>query len=442
MGLDLESLWKSACTLLLDRMSYLAYTTWIKDNMYPVAMEDNTMVISVKMEPMIPTIQKKYHSLIEECLSEADGQPHKALIIGKSEADKRLRPDPDEDEDENHRLNPKYTFDHFIRGESNAFAYAAAFAAAETPGEMYNPLFIYGGVGLGKTHLMHAIGNYVREQDPSKRILYMTSETFMNEMVNAIQQKKTYDFRAKLRMVDVLLVDDIQFIAGKEATQQEFFNAFNELHNENKQIVLTSDKPPKEIQRLEERLCSRFEWGLVADIQAPNEETRLAILQAKVAQEEMHVPDEVLRMIAREIKNNVRELEGCLTRLNAYSNMMKQPITMELSERALREIFDRGQQKKVTAELIMQTVSDYYSVTLNEMVGPTRKREITIPRQVAIYLTREMTGMSFPQIGTVFGGRDHTTIMHSWKVMESNMKSDPGMKSLVDKVKRQVESAR
>ena len=441
--MDLESLWKSACALLEKKMNYLAYSTWVQDNLYPVTLEDDTLIIGAKMEPLIPMIQKKYLSTIEKCLSESEGKVLKALILTKNEINHQLARTKTEGEDDTDpHLNPKYTLNSFIVGDSNRFARAAALAVAESPGEVYNPLFIYGGVGLGKTHLMQAIGNYVYEKNPEKRILYMTSETFMNEMINAIQQKSTYEFRAKLRMVDVLLVDDIQFIAGREATQQEFFNTFNELHNDNKQIVLTSDKPPKDIQRLEERLCSRFEWGLVADIQAPDEETRAAILREKVRQEKFEVPDEVITMIAREIKSNVRELEGCLTRLVAYSNMTGKPITLELSETALKEIIDSRKVKIITAEMIMQSVSDYYNVTLSEMVGPTRKREITIPRQVAIYLTREMTGMSLPQIGTVFGGRDHTTILHSCKVMENTVRDDPGMKSLVNSIKRQIESAR
>ncbi len=442
--MDLESLWTSACSLLENRMNYLAYTTWVKDNMFPVNMEGDTVIISAKMEPMIPMIQKKYLSVIENCLTEADGKPHRALILGKDEADARRRKvDPGATDDNDPHLNPKYTFDTFIPGDSNRFARAAAFAAAETPGEAYNPLFIYGGVGLGKTHLMQAIGNYVHQEDPTKRILYMTSESFMNEMIQAIQQKKTYELRAKLRMVDLLMIDDIQFIAGREATQQEFFNTFNELYNENKQIVLTSDKPPKDIQRLEERLCSRFEWGLVADIQTPDRETREAILRDKVRQEGIGIPEEVIKLIAEKVESNVRELEGCLTRLTAYSNMTGKPITTELCEVALKETFKQKKKKKIiTAEMILQTVSDYYSVTLGELVGPTRKREITIPRQVAIYLTREMTGMSLPQIGEVFGGRDHTTIMHSCKVMENTMSRDSAMKNLVNTVKNRVQNAK
>ena len=437
--MDLESLWKSACSLLENRMNYLAYTTWVQDNMYPVMMENETVIISAKMVPLIPMIQKKYLPEIEKCLSEADGTPHKALILSKEEAEARRKQTSDDTEDDTDpHLNPKYTFDTFITGDSNRFARAAALAAADTPGEAYNPLFIYGGVGLGKTHLMQAIGNYLHQADPSKRIMYMTSETFMNEMINAIQQKKTYELRAKLRMVDLLMVDDIQFIAGREATQQEFFNTFNELYNDNKQIVLTSDKPPKDIQRLEERLCSRFEWGLVVDIQAPDRETREAILRDKVRQEGIRIPDEVLQLIAEKVQSNVRELEGCLTRLTAYCNMTGQPISLELCDVALKEIFDQKQPKKVTAEMIMQAVSEYYSVTLSELIGPTRKREITVPRQVAIYLTREMTGMSLPQIGEVFGGRDHTTIMHSCKVMENAINRDSSMKNLVNTIKNRV----
>ena len=437
--MDLESLWKSACSLLENRMNYLAYTTWVQDNMYPVMMENETVIISAKMVPLIPMIQKKYLPEIEKCLSEADGTPHKALILSKEEAEARRKQTSDDTEDDTDpHLNPKYTFDTFITGDSNRFARAAALAAADTPGEAYNPLFIYGGVGLGKTHLMQAIGNYLHQADPSKRIMYMTSETFMNELISAIQQKKTFEFREKIRKVDVLMVDDIQFIAGRESTQQEFFNTFNELHNDNKQIVLTSDKPPKDIQRLEERLCSRFEWGLVVDIQAPDRETREAILRDKVRQEGIRIPDEVLQLIAEKVQSNVRELEGCLTRLTAYSNMTGQPISLELCEVALKEIFDQKQPKKVTAEMIMQAVSEYYSVTLSELIGPTRKREITVPRQVAIYLTREMTGMSLPQIGEVFGGRDHTTIMHSCKVMENAINRDSSMKNLVNTIKNRV----
>lgn len=439
--MDLEPLWKHTCDLLKSQMNFVSYSTWVEDNMTPVALEGDTVVISSKMEGVITMLQKKYQKLIEKCLSETAAQPMKVLILSKAEAEKRNRDDLANDDDTDPHLNPKYTFDRFIPGGGNRFAHAAALAVAEAPGDSYNPLFIYGGVGLGKTHLMQAIGHRIHADSPEKRILYITSERFTNELVDAIQQRKTYEFRERFRRVDVLLVDDIQFIAGKEATQMEFFNVFNELHNENKQIVLTSDKPPKDIQRLEERLCSRFEWGLVADIQRPDEETRIAILQAKAAQENVDVPDEVIRLISLKIDSNVRELEGCLSRVVAYSRLVEMPVSKELCEKALKEIFDTRIQKKVTAELIMQTVGDYYGVTINEMIGPTRKREITVPRQIAMYLTREMTGMSLPQIGNVFGGRDHTTVLHSCKTVEANLGDSSGTKDIVDQIKRQVRNA-
>ena len=438
--MNIESLWEQTCVLLAKEMNYVSYDTWVSENMLPVDIQDDKVIISVKMESMIPMLQKKYGSLIEKCLSESAGTPMKAMLLSKS-AVQRIITDPEPVDENDPHLNPKYTFENFVVGSGNRFAHAAALAVAESPAEAYNPLFIYGGVGLGKTHLMQAIGHFIHQENPGKKILYMTSESFTNELISAIQQKKTFEFREKIRKVDVLMVDDIQFIAGRESTQQEFFNTFNELHNENKQIILTSDKPPKDIQRLEERLCSRFEWGLVADIQRPDIDTRVAILREKTMQEGISVPDDVMQLIAGKIDSNIRELEGCLTRLVAFSNLVKQPITTELCEQALKEIFDQRRHKQVTAELIMQTVSDYYGLTLNDLIGPTRKREITVPRQIAMYLTREMTGMSLPQIGSVFGGRDHTTVMHSCKTVEAGTAGDSNLGMVVDDIKRLVKNA-
>ena len=440
--MNMESLWEQTCVLLAKDMNYVSYDTWVENNMVPMAIRDDTVIISVKMESMIPMIQKKYLGLIEKCLSESAGQPMKAMLVSKATALSMIdNPDTNEPDENDPRLNPKYTFENFVVGSGNRFAHAAALAVAESPAEAYNPLFIYGGVGLGKTHLMQAIGHFIHQNDPTKKILYMTSENFTNELISAIQQKNTFDFREKIRKVDVLMVDDIQFIAGRESTQQEFFNTFNELHNDNKQIILTSDKPPKDIQRLEERLCSRFEWGLVADIQRPDIDTRVAILREKTLQEGINVPDDVLQLIAGKIDSNIRELEGCLTRLVAFSNLVKQPITMDLCEQALKDIFDQRRHKQVTAELVMQTVSDYYGLTLNDLISPTRKREITVPRQIAMYLTRELTGMSLPQIGSVFGGRDHTTVMHSCKTVEAGTAGDSNLSMVVNDIKRLVKNA-
>ena len=439
--MNIESLWEQTRALLAKDMNYISYDTWVENMMIPADIRDDTVIITVKMDSMIPMIQKKYLNLIEKCLSESAGKPMKAMLLSKAATENMtLNPDAVEDTNDPH-LNPKYTFENFVVGSGNRFAHAAALAVAENPAEAYNPLFIYGGVGLGKTHLMQAIGHFIHQNDPGRKILYMTSESFTNELISAIQLKKTFEFREKIRKVDVLMVDDIQFIAGRESTQQEFFNTFNELHNDNKQIILTSDKPPKDIQRLEERLCSRFEWGLVADIQRPDIDTRVAILREKTIQEGISVPDDVLQLIAGKIDSNIRELEGCLTRLVAFSSLVKQPITTELCEQALKEIFDQRRPKQVTAELVMQTVSDYYGLTLNDLIGPTRKREITVPRQIAMYLTREMTGMSLPQIGSVFGGRDHTTVMHSCKTVEAGTAGDSNLSMVVDDIKRLVKNA-
>ena len=440
--MNIESLWEQTCARLMEDMPYVSYNTWVNENMSPGALEDDTLYIAVKVDSLISTIPKKYLILIEKCLSETAGRPLKAVLMSRSDLAAHLngKDAPKEDETDPH-LNPKYTFESFVVGNANRFAHAAALAVAETPAEAYNPLFIYGGVGLGKTHLMQAIGNFIHRADPGKKILYMTSESFTNELISAIQMKKTYEFREKIRRVDVLMVDDIQFIAGRESTQQEFFNTFNELHNDNKQIILTSDKPPKDIQRLEERLCSRFEWGLVADIQRPDVDTRVAILREKTMQENIQVPDDVLQLIAGKIDSNIRELEGCLTRLVAYSTLVKEPITVELCEQALKEIFDQRRQKQITSELIMQTVTDYYGLSAAELVGATRKREITVPRQIAMYLTRELTGMSLPQIGVVFGGRDHTTVLHSCKTVEANMQENKDIRAVVEDIKQMVKGA-
>ena len=437
--MNMETLWDQTCELLKQEMSSIAYITWVNGNLTPVQIDGDRLIVRVTMTSMMPTVMKR-SGTINRCLSEAAGRPMTAALMTGEEIDEMFS-QAGEDDVNDPNLNPKYTFENFVVGSSNRFANAAALAVAETPADAYNPLFIYGGVGLGKTHLMQAIGHYIHQEDPSKRILYMTSESFTNELITAIQQKKTYDFRARIRKADVLMVDDIQFIAGRESTQQEFFNTFNELHNANKQIILTSDKHPKEIQRLEERLCSRFEWGLVADIQRPDIDTRVAILRRKAEMENIAVPDDVLELIAGKVDSNVRELEGCLKKIMVFADVEKTPVTTEICERALRDIFDQKVPKQVTADLIMRTVSDYYGLTLAELTGPTRRREVTMPRQVAIYLTRELTGMSLPQIGTVFGGRDHTTILHSYKTVDARLKANKSVNAVVEDIKRLVKEA-
>ena len=440
--METEQLWEKVCALLMRDMNRVSYNTWIEGNLAPVDQEGDKMFLIITMENMRPMINNKYVPLINAYLSEVAGHEMTVEVLTRAEANSR-KGDNGDDKNTGYELNlnPKYTFDRFVVGSGNRFAHAAALAVAEDPADSYNPLFIYGGVGLGKTHLMQAIGNYVHEKSPEKAILYITSENFTNELISAIQMKKTFEFRERIRKADILMVDDIQFIAGRESTMQEFFNTFNELHNAGKQIVLTSDKPPKDIDRLEERLCSRFEWGLVADIQRPDVDTRVAILREKAQQDQIDIGDDVLQLIAGKIESNIRELEGCLKRLVAYSNLVGKPISLELCEEALKEIFDQKKHRQITAELIMQIVSEYYGVTLSDLTGPTRKREITVPRQVAMFLTREMTGLSLPQIGIVFGGRDHTTVMHSLKTVEAGIQTNQQQAELVEQLRHIVRDA-
>jgi chromosomal replication initiator protein len=309
-------------------------------------------------------------------------------------------------------LNPKYTFDTFVVGSSNQFAHAAAMAVAESPSKAYNPLYIYGGVGLGKTHLMHAIGHAIKTRNKHLCLTYISSERFMNELINSIRYDKTLAFREKYRNIDVLLIDDIQFLAGKERTQEEFFHTFNALYDAQKQIVITSDCPPREIPTLEERLHSRFEWGLIADIQPPDLETKVAILKRKAEQEKINLPDNVALFIASKIKSNIRELEGALVRLIAYSSLTGLPMSISLAQDTLKGIIDE-EDKTITIELIQKTVADYYGLRISDLKSKNNSRSIAVPRQVAMYLCKRMTKASLPEIGREFGGKHHTTVLHS-----------------------------
>jgi chromosomal replication initiator protein len=321
-------------------------------------------------------------------------------------------------------LSPKYKFENFVVGASNQFAHAAALGAAESPGKTYNPLFIYGGVGLGKTHLMHAIGHSIKQSNRHLRVAYLSSEKFMNELINAIRYDKTQTFRDKYRSIDVLLMDDIQFLAGKERTQEEFFHTFNTLHNEQKQIVITSDCPPREIPTLQERLHSRFEWGLIADIEPPDLETKVAILKRKADLDGVNLPDEVAFFIASKVKSNIRELEGSLVRLVAISSLRGMPISKMLAQDALRNIIDDSQPEGITIERISRLVASQYKLSLEELKSKNNARQIAVPRQVAMYLCKRLTKHSFPEIGREFGGKHHTTVMHSVEKISELIKED------------------
>ncbi|MDD5436191.1 MAG: chromosomal replication initiator protein DnaA [Candidatus Omnitrophica bacterium] len=330
-------------------------------------------------------------------------------------------------------LSPKYTFDSFVIGSSNRFAHAASMAVSESPAKAYNPLFIYGGVGLGKTHLMHAIGQSALHRSPKAKVLYISSEEFTNQLIGAIQNRSTQKFREKYRGVDILLIDDIQFIAGKESTQEEFFHTFNALYDAHKQIVVTSDRPPKEIQSLEERLVSRFEWGLVTDIQPPDFETRIAILRKKSEKETIALPDDIFFFLAEVVKTNIRELEGALIRVVAYAKLIGGEVSVALAKEVLKDMIIEGE-KKITIDLIQKKVSEYFDIKLSDMRAKKRSKAIAYPRQVAMYLARQLTDFSLPEIGDQFGGRDHTTVIHACEKIENDLKGKPGFKNMVDKL--------
>jgi len=336
-------------------------------------------------------------------------------------------------------LNPGYTFEGFVVGSSNRFAHAATLAIAESPAKAYNPLFIYGGVGLGKTHLMQAAGHYVSEMHKDMKLFYTSSESFTNELINAIQNRTTRKFREKYRHVDVLLIDDIHFIAGKESTQEEFFHTFNALHDAHKQIVLSSDRPPKTIPGLEERLISRFEWGLVTDVQPPDLETRIAILKKKAERNSIALPDDVLYFIAERIKTNIRELEGALIKVIAYSSLENIKISADLAKDVLKDALLEGE-KKISIELIQKKVANYFDVKTSDLKAKKRNRQIAYPRQVAMYLVRELTDMTLPDIGGYFGGRDHSTVIHACEKIQKEVKKNRNVKNLINRLMLEVNS--
>lgn len=435
--MEVQELWSKTCELLRAEMPPISYNTWIGTNLSPVKLVGDTLVLRINMEKMKVMVTQRYVPIIADCASAAAG--HRVDVSVVTEAEIKSDETKTLPINENTvQLNPKYTFETFVVGNNNRFAHAAALAVAEQPAEAYNPLFTYGGVGLGKTHLMHAIGHYMRQQYPEKSLIYTTAETFTNELITAISQNRNLEFRNRFRNVDVLMVDDIQFIAGRDSTQEEFFHTFNTLYHSGKQIILSSDKPPKDIARLEERLRSRFEWGLIADISKPDIETRIAILRKKANQEHVPMPQSVIDTIAAAVDTNIRELEGCFNRLVAYARLVNQPITMELAQTVLKDILEKKQHRVITADLIMNTVCEYFSLKTEDLISASRRREFTVPRQIAIYLTREMTELSLPLIGDCFGGRDHSTILHSWKLVGENMKSSADLTRQINDIRQMI----
>ncbi|MDO5301406.1 MAG: chromosomal replication initiator protein DnaA [Tissierellia bacterium] len=439
MSLSLPEIWEKTMNLLLQEPLYNPQiNTWFRP-LKPLSLEGNKLTIAAPntfTKNHLMEDKNKYRTLLSRLFYEASGIKPEILFV--LETDSTVTANVPTKKVDSH-LNPKYTFDSFVVGHSNRFAHAASLAVAENPMEAHaNPLFIYGGVGLGKTHLMHAIGHFMQRNDPTKKILYVTSEQFTNEFIASIQMGRNEEFRRKYRSVDLLLIDDIQFIADKESTMDEFFHTFNELHGQDRQIVMTSDQPPKDIKKLEQRLISRFAWGLVVDIQPPDLETRIAILKNKALIDGYEVPDEVFYYIAGNVKSNIRELEGALSRIIAYARFSQDPITQEMTEAVLKDVIDRKAPVKITTERIKEIVCHHYNISLEEMDSAKRPRYIAYPRQIAMYLTRMLTDLSLPKIGDEFGGRDHSTVVHAYDKIQKDMEEDDNFRLQIQKLTDEI----
>ena len=451
MILELNTLWNDLLIAVEKKVSKPIYGALLS-SARPTSLVDGKVTIAVPNEVLRDWLSESASGTLLNFLSDKSISSI-VFVVGPKELfitpplenvgyQMELPPVPPVDSG-NIYLNPKYSFDTFVVGHGNRFAHAAALAVAETPAKAYNPLFIYGGVGLGKTHLMQAIAHYVIKNNRAARVLYVTSEKFTNDLISSIQHNVMADFRNKYRSVDLLMVDDIQFLAGKDRTKEEFFHTFNTLHEASRQIVISSDRPPKEIPTLEERLWSRFEWGLIADIQPPDLETRIAILKKKAELEELPISQDVLTLIASKMVSNIRELEGALIRLIAYASLTGEDVTIGMAENVLKDIMsppkDRSQ---VDIDLIKKVTSEYYSIKIEDMTAKTRTKEIATARHVAMYLARTLTSASLPKIGEVFGGRDHTTVMHAFGKITEEIKTNPdideAVKSISDNIKKYI----
>lgn len=430
--------WEKTLEMLRSETDEYKYLTWFKP-LKPIYVGDDRIVFEAQDRFVINVLRSRHYLTLKNAVMLCYGKEYQIDFVAPGDPlpVPVSKPAPVSSPVES-SLNPKYTFDTFVVGTSNRFAHAAALAVAELPADAYNPLFLYGGVGLGKTHLMHAIGHYILDNNPSAKVMYITSENFTNQLISAIAKKTNQEFRDRLRNVDVLMVDDIQFIAGKTATQEEFFHTFNELHSGGKQIVISSDRPPKEIPTLEERLRSRFEWGLIADIGRPDYETRIAILRKKADLEHILVDDEVLHFIAEQTESNIRELEGSLTRVNAMASLNGGKITLEIARQALENIMPGREKKVLTPEAIMDACASHFGLTRDDLLSQRRNREIAGTRQLAMYLIRELTQLSTTRIGEVFGGRDHTTVMHACDKVSRLEKTDGETQQALSLLRKQL----
>ena len=432
----LTEVWTKTRENIRPQMTGLSFHAWI-DVIEPLVIKNGIFVLEIPSRDILKTLSDFYFDYLVDSARKADPGVENVLLVLPEDRDKYISPEDSEPIDV-YALNPKYTFDSFVVGSSNHFPHAAAQAVAQNPGTAYNPLFIYGGVGLGKTHLMHAIGHYVKENNKNASVMYVTSETFTNELINAIQQDKRLEFRRRFRNVDILMIDDVQFISKSQATQEEFFNTFNTLHNANKQIVISSDRPPKEIAKLEERLCSRFEWGLIADIQPPDVETRIAILRNRARIDNIDVGDDIIQFIADHVHSNIRELEGCLTRVVAFSRLRRQPLTLAITAEALKDLFPEVRQRDITPQVIRETVAEFYSISADSLNSQRRDRQIVMPRQIAMYLCHSMLGLPYKRISVLFDRNDHTTAINACKKIGDMISDDPTFASVIEDIKKRM----
>ncbi|MCO1601415.1 chromosomal replication initiator protein DnaA [Desulfosporosinus nitroreducens] len=445
---SLQLLWQETLEKLKNELSKPSFETWLSSTRL-LNIDGDTLVISVPNEFAKDWLESRYAPMIRSSVQSVLGHSVSLRFIlsslGDTYSDDISSTEPTvavskHNEPIPNSLNTKYTFDTFVIGNSNRFAHAASLAVAESPAKSYNPLFIYGGVGLGKTHLMHAIGHHVLQRSPNTKVIYVSSEKFTNELIDSIRDENPEEFRNHYRNVDILLIDDIQFLAGKERTQEEFFHTFNALHEANKQIIISSDRPPKEIPTLEDRLRSRFEWGLITDIQAPDLETRIAILRKKAMMENLQVPNEVMVYIADKIRSNIRELEGALIRVMAFASLSLIPITAEVAVEALKDIIPANNTKQITIDIIQESVARFFNLSPTDFKAKKRTRAVAFPRQIAMYLSRQLTDFSLPKIGDEFGGRDHTTVMHAHDKITQALSNDPLLEKKVNEIIQRIQS--
>lgn len=448
---QLVTLWQKVLDDIEKKLSKPSFETWLQSTKIS-SLEDDLLTIVAPNEFARDWLESRYSSLIQDTVYDIVGEKLSIKFItpltvsesnindGPTINHNKIAINEEDFSQSKPILNPKYLFDTFVIGSGNRFAHAASLAVAEAPAKAYNPLFIYGGVGLGKTHLMHAIGHYVIEHKNDAKVLYISSENFTNEFINSIRDNKTVEFRNKYRNIDVLLIDDIQFLAGKEQTQEEFFHTFNALHEANKQIIISSDRPPKEIPTLEDRLRSRFEWGLITDVQPPDLETRIAILRKKAKAENLDIPNEVMIYIANQIDTNIRELEGALIRVVAYSSLINKDMSADLAAEALRDIIPSAKPRIISINDVQKEVAAHFNLKLDDFKAKKRTKSVAYPRQIAMYLVRELTDYSLPKIGEEFGGRDHSTVIHAYEKISNQLKTDAELDKTIKKLKNSIQN--